>query len=68
MKKYVKSKGVFCPNCGKSRGVELLKEEGIDKTHDTYYIRCRHDSRLWMITDFGSYPSYDPVSIEDLEG
>ena len=66
-KKYVKSKGVYCPNCGKSRGVELLVEENYDHTKN-YFIRCRHDAKLWKITNFGAYPSYDPVSLEDLEG
>jgi len=63
MKKFVRSKGVFCPKCGKSHGVELLKEKGID--HDDYYIRCRHCTRLWQIINCGVYPSYDSPGIEE---
>ena len=63
MKKYVKSKGVFCPNCGKSHGVELLKEDTFN--HNDYYIRCRHCSRLWKIIDFGAYPSYDSPDLDE---
>lgn len=62
MKKYVKSKGVYCPACGKSRGVELYEEETHDPTWGSskdYYIRCRNCQRLYKVMDMGAYPSYD---------
>jgi hypothetical protein len=57
MKKYVKSKGVFCPSCGKSRGVELL--EDVSYIHPTYYIRCKNEGLLYLIENHGVYPTYD---------
>ena len=65
-KKYVRSKGVYCPSCGKSRGVELLVEErdpsvGFSK----YYIRCKNEGILYQIINCGVYPTYDSPPMEE---
>jgi len=57
MMEYVKTKGVYCPSCGKSRKVELYREwNGIG--YD-YLIRCRHEGVLYQIINRGVYPTYD---------
>ncbi|MFH1012891.1 MAG: hypothetical protein V1769_00085 [Thermoplasmatota archaeon] len=62
---YVKSKGVFCPSCGRSRGVELLKEPRDPSVGSTkYYIRCKHEGVLYQIINWGVYPTYDSPSEE----
>jgi len=63
-KKYVKSKGVFCPSCGKSRGVELLVEKNFDST-ESYFIRCKNEGLLYQIINCGVYPTYDSPPMEE---
>jgi len=63
MKRYVRSKGVYCPSCGRSRGVELLEEHNY--IHPDFFIRCKHEGVLYKIENYGAYPTYDSPPMEE---
>ncbi len=51
MLELYKSRGVYCPQCGKRRGVSLWREwNGIG---DDYYIRCHNCKCRWQIVNMG---------------
>jgi len=64
--KRIKSKGVFCPSCGKSRGVELLEETHIDNTR-SYYIRCNNEGTIYKISNYGEHQTRKTQPMRELE-
>jgi len=57
---FVREKNVYCPQCGKSRGVTLWVERDIPAkfgsmkyTKDDYFIRCKHCRIRYQIINFG---------------
>ena len=59
-KKIIKHHKVWCPACGKNRGVYLMKED------DTYYIHCSHEKTLYLIQNHGHYGG-ESFGVDDYE-
>jgi len=53
---FVSEKKVYCPTCGRSRGVVLWKETIKDYT--CYYITCKHCHLMFRIENIGVWSGY----------
>jgi len=75
MKEYVKSKGVHCPNCGRSRGVSLWIERHcnppdvslLDYRADDNFIYCKTCMMGFRFNYEGIHAGYGSVSFDEIE-
>jgi len=62
LEEVVKYRKPFCPQCGKKRGVFLIRNRHVDGTE--HYICCENCAQRWLIVNFGVWGGL-PIKLEE---